>query len=164
MLVFLNDKNVLQPPIAMTADRIKSECTALRRHRKPIRVGICRSVDRVSFNSITLQHLGTLTLDEFEQISLDDQLTPSMNGSRKSSAIAIKAETKAETKRISHFFSNKKKSAHEPQRKSFIQKRNTSPNRDSGFIETDGEYRIQRTRRTRPLFISRHEHIGADRS
>ena len=148
----------------MTADRIKSECTALRRHRKPIRVGICRSVDRVSFNSITLQHLGTLTLDEFEQISLDDQLTPSMNGSRKSSAIAIKAETKAETKRISHFFSNKKKSAHEPQRKSFIQKRNTSPNRDSGFIETDGEYRIQRTRRTRPLFISRHEHIGADRS
>ena len=140
-LVFLNEKNVLQPPIALTLDRIKSEVTALRRHNQSIRLGICRSKDRALLNNTTVQHLGAFTFEEFQQISLDEQLTPSLNGSRKSLPIQEKGNTAgSEPKRLASFFSNKKKSAVEQQNKQLVHKRSTSPNRDSGFIETDGQW------------------------
>lgn len=134
-MVFLNEKNLLQPPISVTLDRVKSECSALRRSQKLIRLGICRIVDQSLLNPTTIQHLGSLTFDEFQQISVDEPLTPSLNTSRKSIVNSEKIKNDVEPKRRSHFFSSKKKYL---QQKSST-KRNSSPNRDSGFIETDGK-------------------------
>ena len=137
-MVFLNERNLLKSPIALTNDRIKSEFTSLRRHNKSIRVGICRYSNRSLFNNTTIQHLGSLTFDEFQKLSLDDSSTPSLNESRKSLTIIDKIITNTDSKTIS----NKNKLTCEQQKKPLVQKRSTSPNRDSGFIETDGKYYI----------------------
>jgi hypothetical protein len=131
VLVFLNDKNLLTSPIALTNDRIKSEFTSLRRHNKSIRIGICRSSDQSLFNHTTIRHLGTLTLDEFRKLSLDNPSTSSLNESRKSLTTVDEIITNTEAKTIL------KKT------KPLIQKRSASPNRDSGFIETDGKEFIE---------------------
>ena len=101
----------------------------MHRHKKPIRIGICRASDRSLFNTATIRHLGSLTLNEFQKLSIDDLLTPSLNESQKSLTIAGDISTNVDSKK----FSNNKN-------KLLIQKRSASPNRDSGFIETDGNY------------------------
>ena len=135
-MVFLNDKNILQPPVALSLDRVKAELTALRRNNPTIRIGICRTNDRSLLNKTTIEHLGTFNLEEFQQIALEDQLTPSLNESRKS--LPVTAST--ESKRRTHFFSSKKRNPQDQQQqyKPLAKKRSTSPNRDSGYIETDG--------------------------
>jgi len=130
VLVFLNEKNLLKPPISLTNDRIKSEFTSLRRHKKSIRIGICRCTDQSLFNNTTIRHLGSLTFDEFQKLTLDDSSTFSLNESRKSLTIIDKILTNTESKKILN------------KNKLLVQKRSTSPNRDSGFIETDGKYYI----------------------
>jgi hypothetical protein len=137
-LVFVNEKNLLQPPIALTIERIKSEFTALRRHNKSIRIGICRCSDRSLFNSTTVRHLGSLVFDDFQKISLDDQSIQSIDESRRSLTIIDEITTSPNHKKIS----TKNKLIREQEHKPLIEKRSTSPNRDSGFIETDGEYYI----------------------
>jgi len=142
ILVFLNDKNVLQPPVALSLDRVKAELTALRRNHPTIRIGVCRTADRSLLNKTTIEHLGSFTFEEFQQIAAEDQLTPSLNESRKSLPITASSESK----RRSHFFSSKKKITTttttttniEQHSKSLPKKKSSSPNRDSGFIETDG--------------------------
>jgi hypothetical protein len=116
ILIYLNKTNILKPPIALTIDRVKSEFTALRRQHKSITIGICRCSDRSLLNNTTIKHLGSLTFDEFENLSLENC---------KSSAIVH-----TDSKKLLNLFSNKKKS-------SLIPKRNSQ--RDSGFIETDGK-------------------------
>jgi hypothetical protein len=74
--------------------------------------------------------LSLLTFDEFQKLFLDELSTPSLNESRKSLAIIDEIITTTDSKK----FFNKNKS--------LVQKRSTSPNRDSGFIETDGKYDI----------------------
>lgn len=138
ILVFLNEKNLLKSSIALSNDRIKSELTSLRRHNKSIRIGICRCLDRSLFNNTTIRHLSSLTFDEFQKLSLDGSLTPSINESRKSLTIIDDIIINTDAKKIS----NKNKLINEQQKKLLVQKRSTSPNRDSGFIETDGKYYI----------------------
>jgi hypothetical protein len=138
VLVFLNEKNLLKPPISLKNDRIKSEFTALRRQKKPIHIGICRCSDRSLFNTTTIRHLGSLTLTDFQKLSIDDPLTPSLHESRKSSTVIDEIITNVDSKK----FLNNNKSIYEQQNKQLIQKRSSSPNRDSGFIETDGRYFI----------------------
>jgi hypothetical protein len=75
--------------------------------------------------------LGTLTLDEFRKLSLDNPSTSSLNESRKSLTTVDEIITNTDTKTIL------KKT------RPLIQKRSTSPNRDSGFIETDGKEFIE---------------------
>jgi hypothetical protein len=72
--------------------------------------------------------LGSLTFDEFEKLSLEISSTTSLNASQKSLIIS------------DEIVDAKKPSKHERQHKLLIQKRSTSPTRDSGFIETDGKY------------------------
>ena len=129
VLVFLNEKNLLRSPISLTDDRIKQEISSLRRQKKSIRMGICRAMDRNLFNNRTIQHLGSLTFEEFEKIALEINLTSSLNESEKSLIITDDLAS-GETKTI-----HKDKR----QQKFLIQKRGTSPTRDSGFIETDGK-------------------------
>lgn len=70
VLIFLNEKNLLQPPISWSIDRIQSEFNALRRQKQFIQLGICRYYsNRNCFNSTTLRHLGSLTLNQFEKYS-----------------------------------------------------------------------------------------------
>jgi hypothetical protein len=169
-LVFLNDKNVLQPPIALTIDRIKSELSALRRHHHSIRLGICRLNDRSLLNDATVQHLGALKFDEFQQISLEEQSTPLLNDNRKLLSNNDKHRMPTESKRLSHFFSSKKRLIHEQTMKSSSSssKRSTSPNRDSGFIETDGKYLMIYSRDCRRIdrkhidILFRYEYIDVD--
>src|SRR5439155_2128185 len=98
-------------------DRVKSEFIALRRKTKSIQIGICRCLNRTLFNNRTIKHLGSLTFQEFENLSFDN---------RKSSSIVH-----TDSKKFLNLFSNKKKSS------ILIQKQNS--NRDSGFVETDGK-------------------------
>lgn len=128
VLIFLNEKNLLKTSNFLTNDRIKSEISSLHRHKKSIRIGICRCSNRLLFNQTTIQHLSSLTIDEFEKLSLENSPTPSLNESRKSLII--------HDDNISN--NERKKSTNKT--KYLIQKRSTSPNRDSGFIETDGKY------------------------
>jgi hypothetical protein len=72
--------------------------------------------------------LGSLTFDEFEKLSLEISSTTSLNVSQKSLIIS------------DEIVDAKKPSKHERPHKLLIQKRSTSPTRDSGFIETDGKY------------------------
>ncbi|CAF3349508.1 unnamed protein product [Rotaria sp. Silwood1] len=134
ILVFLNDKNILKSPITLTNDHIKSEFLTLRRHKKSISIGICRCTERSLLNNTTIEHLSSLTLDEFQKLSLEHSSTPSPNESRKSLTITDEIITNPDLKTIS----NKNKLLHEQHPKPLIYKRSTSPNRDSGFIETDG--------------------------
>ncbi|CAF0819770.1 unnamed protein product [Rotaria sordida] len=134
ILVFLNDKNIFKSPITLTNDHIKSEFLTLRRHKKSISIGICRCTERSLLNNTTIQHLSSLTLDEFKKLSLEHSSTPSPNESRKSLTITDEIITNTDLKTIS----NKHKLIHEQHYKPLVYKRNTSPNRDSGFIETDG--------------------------
>ena len=131
MLVFLNEKNLLQTPTSLTHDRITKECSSLRRQNQSIRIGVCRCSDRNAFNHATIKHLGSLTFDEFEKLSLEISLTTSLNESQKSLIIDDIVDTK-------------KTSKHERQYKLLGQKRSTSPTRDSGFIETDGKEFVER--------------------
>lgn len=128
VLVLLNDKNLLKSSNSLTNDRIKSEISSFRRHKKSIRIGICRCSDRLLFNNTTIQHLSSLNLDEFEKLYLENSPTPSINESRKSLIIHDEIHLNNDKKKV--FQKNKL----------LIQKRSTSPNRDSGFIETDGKY------------------------
>lgn len=127
--MFLNEKNLLRSPISLNPDRIKQEFSALRRQKKSIRIGICRAIDRTLLNHRTIQHLGSLTFDEYEKISTDIQLTSSLNESEKSLIIIDDITT--------HPDEIKKNVKDERQNR--LQKRGTSPTRDSGFIETDGK-------------------------
>jgi hypothetical protein len=122
-LIFLNETNVLKPPIALTIDRVKSEFTALRRQHKTVQIGICRCSNRSLFNNTTLKHLGSLTFNEYKNLSKNEEF----NEHQRSSIIVNN-----DSKKVLNLFSNKKKSIS-------IQKRNSSPNRDSGFVETDGK-------------------------
>jgi hypothetical protein len=126
VLVFLNEKNLLQTPTSLTNDRITKEISSLRRQNRSIRIGVCRCSDRTAFNHATIKHLGSLTFDEFEKLSLEISLTTSLNESQKSLI-------------IDGIVDAKKTSKHERQHKLLVQKRSTSPTRDSGFIETDGK-------------------------
>lgn len=112
VLIYLNNTNLLKPPIAMTLDRFKSEFTALRRQGQSIQVGICRCTDRSVPNNTTIKHLGALTRVEFENLSHENR--------KPSSTVHT------ESKKLLHLFSNKKKSV-------------SHSNRDSGFVETDGK-------------------------
>ncbi|CAF4249192.1 unnamed protein product [Rotaria sp. Silwood2] len=134
ILVFLNDKNILKSPITLTNDNIKSEFITLRRHKKSISIGICRCTEQSLLNDTTIQHLSSLTLNEFRKLSLEHSSTPSPNESRKSLTITDEIITNPDLKTIS----NKNKLILEQHYKPLIYKRSTSPNRDSGFIETDG--------------------------
>lgn len=132
VLVFLNEKNLLRSPISLTHDRIKQEFSSLRRQKKSIRIGICRATtDRNLFNNRTIQHLGSLTWEEFEKIALEINLNSSLNESEKSLIIVDDVASNAgDTKRTYK---------DERQQKYVVQKRGISPTRDSGFIETDGK-------------------------
>ncbi len=124
-MIFLNENNVVKPPISLTMDRVKSEFTALRRQNKSIQIGICRCSDRSLFNNTTIQHLGSLTFHEFENLSHNEQF----NENPKSSSIVNN-----ESKKFLNLFSNKKKKS------PAIQKQKSSLNRNSAFIEIDGKY------------------------
>ena len=129
--MFLNEKNLLRSPISLTHERIKQEFSSLRRQKKSIRIGVCRGTDRSLFNNRTIQHLGSLTFEEFEKIALEINLTSSLNESEKSLIIIDDVASSAgETKKI-----------HKDERtqKFVLHKRGTSPTRDSGFIESDGK-------------------------
>ncbi|CAF3328206.1 unnamed protein product [Rotaria socialis] len=134
ILVFFNEKNVLKSPITLTNDHIKSEFIALRRHKKTISVGICRCSDQSLLTDTSIQHISSLTYDEFQKLSIDHSSTPSLNESRKSLTITdeiITTTTDLKAVSIKH-------KAIIEQHKPLIHKRSASPNRDSGFIETDG--------------------------
>lgn len=104
MLIFLNETNIVKPPIALTIDRVKSEFTALRRQNKPIHIGVCRCADRTAFNNATIQHLGSLSLREFESLSQNEPVAP--------------MTVHSEPKKLLSLFSSKKKSATMGKRKS----------------------------------------------
>ncbi|CAM2714129.1 unnamed protein product [Rotaria socialis] len=134
ILVFFNEKNILKSPITLTNDHIKSEFIALRRHKKTISVGICRCSDQSLLTDTSIQHISSLTYDEFQKLSIDHSSTPSLNESRKSLTITdeiITTTTDLKAVSIKH-------KAIIEQHKPLIHKRSASPNRDSGFIETDG--------------------------
>ena len=122
VLIFLNKKNLLQPPIAWSIDRIQSEFSALRRQKQTVQLSICRSSHRSYFNQVTIKHLGSLTCSEFENLSPQEE-SPS---NRK-----LSNNGTSDAKKILQLFSGKKKSTANDQPPS-------SPNRDSGFVETDG--------------------------
>lgn len=132
--MFFNEKNILNSPITLTKDHIKSEFIALRRQKRAISIGICRCTDRTLLNNTTLKNLSLLAFNEFQKLSLDHTLTLSVSESRKSLTITDEIITSTDIKAIS----NKHKNASE-QSKPTIHKRSASPNRDSGFIETDGK-------------------------
>ena len=69
----INENNLLKPPVALTIDRVKSEFIALRRQNKLIRIGICRCSNRTLFNNVTIKHLGSLTFNEFENLSVNEE-------------------------------------------------------------------------------------------
>ena len=119
-------------------DRIKSEFITLNRHKKTIYIGICRCSDHSLLNNTTIQHLSSLTFDEFQKISLKNLSTSSPNRNRKSLTAINEIVSNTDLKIISH----KHRSLYEQQYKSIVQKRSITPNRDSGFIETDGKYCI----------------------
>ncbi|CAF3905491.1 unnamed protein product [Rotaria magnacalcarata] len=134
ILVFFNEKNILKSPITLTNDHIKSEFIALRRHKKTVSIGICRCSDQALLTDTSIQHISSLTYDEFQKLSIDHSSTPSPNESRKSSTITdeiLATTTDLKTVPIKH-------KAIIVQHKPLIHKRSTSPNRDSGYIETDG--------------------------
>ena len=124
VLILLNENNILKPPIALAIERVKSEFTALRRQNKLIQIGICRCSDRSLFNSITIKHLGSLTWNEFENLSHSEEFYEN----QKLSSVNV-------SKKRSNFFFTKRKSM-------LVQKRSSRPTRDSGFIETDSKYII----------------------
>ena len=117
VLIYLNHLNLLHPPIALTLDRVKSEFTALRKQNQLIHIGICRCSDRAVLNNTSIKHLGALTFEQFENLSLENR--------KSSSSIVL-----TESKKLLHLFSNKKKSVSSSKRSSA---------RDSGFIENDGK-------------------------
>ncbi|CAF3402413.1 unnamed protein product [Rotaria socialis] len=119
VLIFLNELNILKPPVALTIDRVKAEFTSLRRQSKIIQIGVCRSSDRSLFNNTTVKHLGALAFDEFKNLSYTEELNENQ-----------KPSPTVETKKRVHLFSNKKKTLSSS-------KRNSASNRDSGFTETD---------------------------
>ncbi|CAF2093894.1 unnamed protein product, partial [Rotaria magnacalcarata] len=119
ILIFLNELNILKPPVALTIDRVKAEFTSLRRQSKIIQIGVCRSSDRSLFNNTTVKHLGALTFEEFKNLSYTEEFNENQ-----------KPSPTVETKKRAHLFSNKKKTLS-------INKRNSASNRDSGFTETD---------------------------
>lgn len=135
--MFLNEKNLLRSPISLNPDRIKQEFSTLRRQKKSIRIGICRANDRTLLNHRTIQHLGSLTFDEYEKISTDIPLTSSSLNESEKSLIIIddQASHAGDTKR-----------SVKDERQTRLQKRGTSPTRDSGFIETDGKQSMIRRR------------------
>ncbi|UJR26177.1 hypothetical protein I4U23_007520 [Adineta vaga] len=136
ILIFVNEKNLLKPPITLTYDQIKTEFTALRRQNKTIRIGICRCTDRSLLNNTTVRHLGSLTFNEFRKLSIDDRRsTSSFNESHRSLIILDDIPSNSNSKQN---ITNKSKLTHEHQSKPLVYKRSTSPARDSGFIETDG--------------------------
>lgn len=122
VLIFLNKKNLLQPPVACSIDRIQSEFAALRRQKQPIQLGICRSPHRSYFNQITIKHLGSLACSEFDTLAQQDESTTTRKLSNNGSN---------DSKKILQIFSNKKKTTAND-------KPPSSPNRDSGFVEIDG--------------------------
>jgi len=125
VLVYFNQKNLLESSVITKHDRIKSEFISLRRHNQPIRIGVCRATDRSLYNNKTIKHLGSLTWNDFEKLSLEEIPTPSLNECRQSLMINENIQTKKSTK-------------YELASRTGAHKRNTSPTRDSGFIETDG--------------------------
>lgn len=127
MLIFLNESNILKPPVALTLDRAKSELSVLRRKHKKIQIGICRASDHSSFNHSTIKHLSSLTFNDFENLSHNEE----SDESRKS------ASPNTDSKKILNIFSNRKKAASK-------RKRNSNSARDSGFIETDGKSTSQK--------------------
>jgi hypothetical protein len=81
-------------------------------------------------NNTTKGHLGSLTFDEFQKLSLDDRSTSSLGESRRSLTIIDEIITSTNANKLLN------------KNKPLVQKRSTSPTRDSGFIETDGRYQI----------------------
>lgn len=148
--------NLLQPPIALTIDRVKSEFAALRKQNQLIQIGVCRCSNQSLFNHLTIKHLGALTIDQFENLAQDN---------RKSSPPPSIVLT--ESKKFLHLFSNKKKSASNSKRSSA---------RDSGFVENDGKkisiyletrYRSMDVLADHSLISISHKHrskISSDRS
>ncbi|CAF1110630.1 unnamed protein product [Rotaria sordida] len=125
ILIFLNQYNILQPPIALTIDRVKSEFSALRRKNKLIQIGICRSLDQSLYNNTTIKHLSTLTFNEFENLSQNEEFITTNE----------KSSINIESKKLLNLFSTKRKSI-------TIQKRNSNSYRDSGFVETDVDHSL----------------------
>ena len=52
----------------------KSEFIALRRQHKTIQIGICRCFNRSLFNNTTLKHLSSLTINEFQNLSQNEEI------------------------------------------------------------------------------------------
>ena len=125
MLIFLNDTDIIKPPVALSIDRVKSEFTALRRQNKPIQIGICRCADRSVFNNATVQHLGSLTLPEFENLSRREE----SNDTQTSTTIVH-----SESKKLLSLFSNKKKSFSIKKRKSIAKKTNETDRKYNFYI------------------------------
>lgn len=98
-------------------------------------MGLCRCSDRSLLNAITVQHLSSLKHDEFQKLSLNHSITPSPNGSRKSLTITDEIIASSDYK----IATNKNKTTNEQPFKLLRKKRSASPNRDSGFTETDGK-------------------------
>ncbi|CAF1256951.1 unnamed protein product [Adineta ricciae] len=115
VLIFLNDTNIIKPPVALSIDRVKSEFTALRRQNKTIQIGICRCADRSVFNNATVQHLGSLILHEFENLSRREESNDTQ---------ALTTIVHSESKKLLSLFSNKKKSFSIKKRKSIPKKTN----------------------------------------
>ncbi|CAF3815093.1 unnamed protein product [Adineta steineri] len=155
ILIFLNERNLLKSPIVLTNEHIKSEFAALRRHNKPIRIGICRCTDRSLLNNTTIKHLGSITFDEFQKLSIDNRSTPSLDESRKSLVIVDEIITNIDSKHVSN----------KHQTKPLIYKRSTSPARDSGFIETDGtNTSVLTDRSVNSNYIKRRSKVSLEKS
>ncbi|UJR22808.1 hypothetical protein I4U23_025838 [Adineta vaga] len=147
ILIFLNGTNIIKPPIALTIDRVKSEFTALRRQNKPIQIGICRCVDRSIFNNATVQHLGSLTIHEFENLSRHEE----SNEIHKSTTIVH-----SESKKLLSLFSNKKKLISNGKRKSILDKTNEIDQRNlsSNSMKHENEILTVKTNEDKNSFIT----------
>ncbi|CAF3486115.1 unnamed protein product [Adineta steineri] len=148
VLIFLNETNVIKPPVALTIDRVKSEFTALRRENKTIQIGICRCLDRSLFNNTTVQHLGSLTFHEFQNLSHNNQV----NDNRKTSSFV-----NSESKKLLSLFSNKKKTTSTQKQKiNLIKKKNTTETDDQKLISKSTQHRhIKLIEKDNSIFIQK---------
>lgn len=74
ILIFLNEINLLQPPIGLSRDRIQSEFNVLRREKRSIRLAVFRcSSESTTLNESTLRRLSSLTSNDLMNFSNENR-------------------------------------------------------------------------------------------
>ncbi|CAF0862768.1 unnamed protein product, partial [Didymodactylos carnosus] len=150
ILVFLNGKNTISSPL----EQIKNDIAILYAHKEKIIVGTCRlPSDKSSPNTIatTVSYLESLKFDEFSNLATNDLgnklITKTKSSGQLGESRNILSLLNPFTKRRRLLTMNGEQKDDGDSAIVLVQKdlsqnqkakRNPSPNRDSGFIETDG--------------------------